>query len=1149
MAYQQQSIITRKARIWPDIPRETVTLPAPPGVTNAANPLILIIILFGTLGLACYAFIFSLIPDTNKLFFVALLFISGLMALSSLTTFLYQWIPARRRLKRLQASYLKQVYEVEHRLRTLAQQERQGRIELDPPFVLPDEPSPLYDGISIIPLIQRSFTNQDIHLWARKSDDPDFLRVRIGMGNCSPTFKLDADRSNPASDTPMALVRMHDRVEELVVQYASMILPITVSLKQHGPIAITGTAHSLAQARALAYAIVCQIVYHHSPEDVRIIVLAPEAQAAAWEWAMYLPHTVVYEPGQPITSTKEAGPAHAVAIGAEAIVHQLPLISRELARRALLLDDTRHAKASPTLPQLVIIVDHFDSIDDLDQPTVALPSLILDLPYAQTNGTTHNRTRLSATPLKRPEMTLALHHGPSLNVSVLCVCGDKADIPTTAGVMIDLDLPSSLSPATSSGQPESREIASLLLPQEVTQERIRMLSPAPSSSVICDHIDIVPFDGLRYFALRLQALRSLTTTCLEIRTQVDLRTLFEPPLDLSTYVPMARWNDPTFRSPTGAPLMRIPIGLKIGDETQFLDFTKDGPHGLLIGQTGSGKSELLQTIIAALAVTYRPTEVNFLLIDYQAGLALEPFRSLPHTIGFLSNLASPVLLQRFITMLRAEATRRELCWKEGKVTPRLLIIIDGFAEMTGQVAMMLDELFTIARADRAIGMHLLLSAQRFEGMVAAKIRDYVQYRLCLRCASNEDSREVLRRVDAARLPVTIPGRCYLLHNDNQLDLFQVARISASLSSTQLPAVPTQHSPTKVADAIIESIKAMYSRDNGRNDGLYYWPDPLPTPDPLRLPDPLVLFQPDDHPDLAQHGRGSVIPLSFHEVLARSKIDQQRPSMQIPLGLIDKPATLQRDTLLVDLHGAGGTVAGGPLLIAGAQHSGKATALQTILFWLTTRYRPHQFRCAVIDPGRDLDIFQALPHLHDNDGNSLWTDGSTDEQITQFTNLFSRIPTQRREKYPDMRWDDDTLPQLWRHGEVVPLLLLIISGYHRFVERTVASAALRKLILSIAEARSLGVYVVLSSTETSPRHIPPDIMGKIGTKIGLFLNEQQQHDLFSRPLSMEPIPGRGYLLTRDHEIHQIQLALPVPGASESLRRQALQYEVQWLTNQL
>ncbi len=169
--------------------------------------------------------------------------------------------------------------------------------------------------------------------------------------------------------------------------------------------------------------------------------------------------------------------------------------------------------------------------------------------------------------------------------------------------------------------------------------------------------------------------------------------------------------------------------------------------------------------------------MTFLLIDYKAGLALEPFRTLPHTIGFLSNVSSPALIQRFITMLRAEATRREQRLHKGESMPRLLIVIDEFAEMATRTENVLTELFTITRVGREIGMHLLLSAQRPEGIISTKVRDYVQYRLCLRCASPDDSREVLGRIDAASLPASIPGRGYLLHGDNQLDLFQAARVT------------------------------------------------------------------------------------------------------------------------------------------------------------------------------------------------------------------------------------------------------------------------------------------------------------------------------------------------------------------------------------
>src|SRR5204863_6726575 len=127
------------------------------------------------------------------------------------------------------------------------------------------------------------------------------------------------------------------------------------------------------------------------------------------------------------------------------------------------------------------------------------------------------------------------------------------------------------------------------------QACIRLLRPDPPSFLACNVLDTAPPQALRHFATCMQLLRPATTKRVELRTQVDLRTLFEPTLDLMTYDPLKLWFDPGYRSPapstsngqhaTSVPLLRIPIGQKIGDEVQYLDLLKDGPHGLLIGQT------------------------------------------------------------------------------------------------------------------------------------------------------------------------------------------------------------------------------------------------------------------------------------------------------------------------------------------------------------------------------------------------------------------------------------------------------------------------------------------------------------------------------------------------------------------------------------
>lgn len=350
------------------------------------------------------------------------------------------------------------------------------------------------------------------------------------------------------------------------------------------------------------------------------------------------------------------------------------------------------------------------------------------------------------------------------------------------------------------------------------------------------------------------------------------------------------------------------------------------------------------------------------------------------------------------------------------------------------------------------------------------------------------------------------------------------------------------------EAAIERISAAYPQDQARKEGIYYWPDPLPTPTHQR-PDPLVLFS------QAENGSGrteleqpqayqAIIPMTRREVLERRNREHIKPSMQIPLGLIDKPEEQLLDTFLVDLHGAAGALTGGPLLIAGAQHSGKATALQTMLLWLTTRFLPERLRCAVIDPFGELDHFRELPHFYHPNGETLWTDGSSDEHLTRLINNITADIQQRREKFPNQRWNTQTLSQLWSQGITIPQFLLIISNYQSFAERMSASMALKKLAQTVIEARTQGNYLVITSAEIGARYVPPEVLSKCSTKIGIALNEQQHNELFGRTsFAPEAIPGRGLIMTPERKVHQIQLALPTPGKSESMRDESLKQELE------
>ena len=258
-----------------------------------------------------------------------------------------------------------------------------------------------------------------------------------------------------------------------------------------------------------------------------------------------------------------------------------------------------------------------------------------------------------------------------------------------------------------------------------------------------------------------------------------------------------RWNSSKIYE-----TMAVPLGVNVKDEIVYLNLHEKfhGPHGLVAGTTGSGKSEILQTFILGAATLFHPYEIGFVIIDFKGGGMVNQFRKLPHLIGAITNIDGKAI-DRSLRSIKAELLKRQnlfaqlnvnhidkyiKAYKEGQAKvalPHLVIIVDEFAELKAEQPEFMKELVSTARIGRSLGIHLILATQKPSGVVDDQIWTNSKFKLCLKVQNEADSREMLKTPDAAS--IVQPGRAYLQVGNNEIyELFQSAFSGASYHEEQ-----------------------------------------------------------------------------------------------------------------------------------------------------------------------------------------------------------------------------------------------------------------------------------------------------------------------------------------------------------------------------
>ncbi|HEY3502792.1 MAG TPA: type VII secretion protein EccCa [Actinocatenispora sp.] len=436
--------------------------------------------------------------------------------------------------------------------------------------------------------------------------------------------------------------------------------------------------------------------------------------------------------------------------------------------------------------------------------------------------------------------------------------------------------------------------------------------------------------------------------------------------------------------------LRVAIGVGPDGRPVELDLKESaqdgmGPHGLLVGATGSGKSELLRTLVLALAVTHSSEVLNFVLVDFKGGATFTTLDRLPHTSAVITNLADELsLVDRMLDAIQGELIRRqELLRKAGNYAsqrdyeraraagvplsplPSLLIICDEFSELLTAKPDFIDMFVQIGRVGRSLGVHLLLASQRLEEGRLRGLETHLSYRIGLRTFSSMESRVVLGSPDAYELPRS-PGHGYLKMGTEGMTRFKAAYVSGVYhkgirtrrDTEGRPVDPVQayssfyHAPqvredpdaAKAAKPDDEEVgetllDVMVARMEGQGVPAHQvWLPPLDEPPTLdQMLSPIV--------SSPQRGLGTSNP-------------ELQGGLNGVVGIVDKPFEQRRDLLWLDLAGAGGNVA-----VTGGPQSGKSTAIRTLIGSVALTHTPREAQFYCLDfGGGTLAGLRSLPHV-------------------------------------------------------------------------------------------------------------------------------------------------------------------------------------------
>lgn len=909
-------------------------------------------------------------------------------------------------------------------------------------------------------------------LWTRRPEHWNFLALRLGVSTA------ESRNTIRESESLDGLPEYIERVERLKERYRYVHeVPVLETLPASGSIGIAGPEDIAADVvRGLAV----QVFGLHAPNDVVAVAFADSEWVEELEWLKWLPHT------SSETSPFKDLPLADSAPTANALLNQLEdYVMRQVKA------PTRRGPFKETWNPMTYGTDVNRAAQESDVKTRI--SVIVMV----TNDA----------PVDRARLTQILELGADVGVHAIFVSPTVESLP--AACRSYLDVTAGLNDVTvglvRSGEQYVHTSVEGVSNAYMDMLAKRLASVIDVSTVIHDESDIP--SSVAFLSLVGE------------EVAVDPQAVIDRWRQNNTIIDRTATERPRLRK---AGSLRAIVGQGVSD-AMTLDLRAQGPHALVGGTTGAGKSEFLQAWVLGIASAHSPDRVTFLFVDYKGGSAFADCVELPHCVGLVTDL-SPHLVRRALTSLRAELHYREHLFNRKKVKdllelekrqdpetpPALVLVIDEFAALAGEVPEFVDGVVDIAQRGRSLGIHLIMATQRPAGVIKDNLRANTNLRVALRMADESDSRDVVDDVVAASFPPSLPGRAIAKTGPGPLTPFQSAYAGGWTGTEDVTAAEV-----KVAELRFGSVHEWEPDRPAESDS---HDEDLGPNDQKRIVKSII----------AAHRRaGLVAPRrpwldDLSEMIDLTDMPLEGDG-RIALGIADMPERQQQNPIhfVPDRDGS--------LLALGTSGSGKSTVLKSIATAAGMRPELGTVQVYGLDfASGALGVLEKLPHV----GSII--DGEDVERIQRLLRMLGAELDRRGERFAAAHASN-----LTEYRELVdpamPRILLLIDNFPDFKKEWEVTANrapfYREFMRILGEGRPLGVHAVITADRGGA--VPTGVASNISRRIVLRLSDANQYTIVGAPkdvLSEQSPPGRAIV-----DKSEVQLA--VPGGTSNTSEQA------------